>query len=220
MSMPCSATSRFAYSRRRSSSANVSGLPAAIGFAETLMRLGFLHPSTLTALCRAWRTLIEVIAPELAVFDYAPTGLARDARARRYLARCSEARFPCPRAPSRCRSIDGGRASRSRGCSPANASCSAKANEVLARLSQPPMARLADLLDVDESIHRGVGGLRPISGTHRRAILGQRGQPRKGRARRRGRWSARSASSRTSSRTYGRFRENSSRRCARSTPRS
>ncbi len=55
--------------------ANVSGLPAAIGYAETLMRLGFVHPSTLTALCRAWRNLVEALAPQLMLFDYAPTGL-------------------------------------------------------------------------------------------------------------------------------------------------
>ena len=55
--------------------ASVSGLPAAIGYAETLMRLGFLHSSTLTALCRAWRNLVFALAPQLMLFDYAPTGL-------------------------------------------------------------------------------------------------------------------------------------------------
>src|SRR5262249_36526390 len=55
--------------------ANVSGLLPPIGFAETLMRLGFIYPNILTALCRGWRNLVEVIAPDLMLFDYAPTGL-------------------------------------------------------------------------------------------------------------------------------------------------
>src|SRR5437773_4817219 len=53
----------------------VSGLPPAIGFAETLMRLGFVHPATLAGLCRGWRTLVDAIAPDLAILDYAPTAL-------------------------------------------------------------------------------------------------------------------------------------------------
>ena len=55
--------------------AQVSGLPAPIGFAETLMRLGFLHPTPLTGLCRGWRALVDTIAPSLILFDYAPTAL-------------------------------------------------------------------------------------------------------------------------------------------------
>ncbi|MEO8567055.1 MAG: udp-glucuronosyltransferase, partial [Betaproteobacteria bacterium] len=39
------------------------------------MRLGFLHPSSLAGLCRGWHALIDAVAPDLLVFDYAPTAL-------------------------------------------------------------------------------------------------------------------------------------------------
>src|SRR6185436_7968476 len=55
--------------------ARVTGLPAPISFAETLMRLGFMHPSALAGLCRGWRALVDAITPRLILFDYAPTAL-------------------------------------------------------------------------------------------------------------------------------------------------
>ena len=131
--------------------ANVSGLVPAIGFAETLMRLGFIYPSILTALCRAWRNLVEAIAPELTLFDYAPTGLL------------ATRGLPIPRVafgsafsmPPRTEPMPIYRwwhgEPRERVLS-SERIVLANANKVLARLGQPPMARLADLLDVDETI--------------------------------------------------------------------
>ena len=130
--------------------ANVTGLPPAIGFAETLMRLGFLHPSTLTALCRAWRTLIDVIAPDLAIFDYAPTALlaTRGLALPRAMFGSSFSVPPRTEPMPIYRWWMGEPAAR---VVASERVVLSKANEVLARLSQPPMARLADLLDVDEA---------------------------------------------------------------------
>src|SRR5512144_549484 len=55
--------------------AHIGGLPQPIGFAETLMRLGFLYPSQLSGLCRGWRSLVTLVAPDLLILDYAPTAL-------------------------------------------------------------------------------------------------------------------------------------------------
>jgi UDP:flavonoid glycosyltransferase YjiC (YdhE family) len=131
--------------------ANVSGLPPAIGFAETLMRLGFLHPSTLTALCRGWRTLVDAIAPDLAVFDYAPTGLlaTRGCAVPRVLFGSSFSVPPRTEPMPIYRWWAGEPATR---VLASERVVLGKANEVLARLALPPMRRLADLLDVDESI--------------------------------------------------------------------
>ena len=130
---------------------SVSGLPAAIGYAETLMRLGFLHPSTLTALCRAWRNLVEALAPQLMLFDYAPTGLL------------ATRGLPIPRAlfgssfsvPPRTEPMPVYRWWKGEPLDRVLAGervVLSGANQALARLGEPPMARLADLLDVDESI--------------------------------------------------------------------
>jgi hypothetical protein len=131
--------------------ANVTGLPSAIGFAETLMRLGFLHPATLAGLCRGWRTLVEAIAPDLAVFDYAPTALL------------ATRGLPLPRVlfgtsfsvPPRTEPMPIYRWWKGEPVARVLAServVLTGANEALARLSQPPMGRLCDLLDADESI--------------------------------------------------------------------
>jgi UDP:flavonoid glycosyltransferase YjiC (YdhE family) len=53
----------------------VSGLPPAMHYAEMLMRFGFLHPTALTGICRAWRHLLQLLQPALVVFDHAPTAL-------------------------------------------------------------------------------------------------------------------------------------------------
>ena len=53
----------------------VTGLPSPLGFAESLMRLGFLHVRSLTGMCRGWRSLVDAVRPHLLVFDYAPTAL-------------------------------------------------------------------------------------------------------------------------------------------------
>ena len=53
----------------------VQGLPPDANFAETLFRFGFLDPGGLTSLLRAWRSLLKRLAPDLLVFDHAPTAM-------------------------------------------------------------------------------------------------------------------------------------------------
>lgn len=53
----------------------VTGLPPALNHAELLMKFGFLNARALLGVCRAWRSLFDLLQPALVVFDYAPTGL-------------------------------------------------------------------------------------------------------------------------------------------------
>lgn len=53
----------------------VQGLPDPYSYAELLMRFGFLDAQALTGVARAWRHLIELLAPDLLVLDHAPTAL-------------------------------------------------------------------------------------------------------------------------------------------------
>lgn len=53
----------------------VLGLPETLNHAEMLMRYGFLNPTALLGVCRAWRHQFELLAPDLVVFDYAPTAM-------------------------------------------------------------------------------------------------------------------------------------------------
>ena len=131
--------------------AKVGGLPQPIGFAETLMRFGFLHPDALTSLCRGWRTLVSTVEPGLVLFDYAPTALlaTRGLRVPRALYGETFASPPRtepmpiyrwwrPEAPARI--LESERL------------VLAGANEVLERFSAPPLRRLADLLETDDDI--------------------------------------------------------------------
>lgn len=52
-----------------------TNLPAPRSHAELLMHFGFLDPQALLSISRTWRHLVDGLAPELIVFDYAPTAL-------------------------------------------------------------------------------------------------------------------------------------------------
>jgi UDP:flavonoid glycosyltransferase YjiC (YdhE family) len=130
---------------------SVTGLPAPIGFAETLMRVGFFHPDALTGVCRAWRTLADAVQPGLLVFDYAPTGMlaTRGLRVPRVVVGesfCVPPRTePMPvyrwwRPEPEARILD------------AERRVLTNANAVLARFSEPPMQRLADLLEAEAEV--------------------------------------------------------------------
>ena len=54
---------------------SVMNLPDAAGYAELLMRFGFLNPRSLTGICRAWRNLLAALKAEMVVMDHAPTAL-------------------------------------------------------------------------------------------------------------------------------------------------
>lgn len=131
--------------------AHVSGLPPPIGFAETLMRIGFLHASSLTGICRAWRTLVRTLAPSLLVFDYAPTALlaTRGLRTPRMLFGAS---FSMPPRTEPMPTYRWWRTDPAPRIVAAEGVVLRCANEVLARLREPPMHRLADLLDADDAI--------------------------------------------------------------------
>jgi UDP:flavonoid glycosyltransferase YjiC (YdhE family) len=129
----------------------VTGLPPPIGFAETLMRLGFFHPDALTGVCRAWRALIDAVRPQFLVFDFAPTGMlaTRGLRIPRVLYGNSYSipprtepmptyRWWNPAPPARLLE--------------AEQRVLAGANAVLARLAEPPMRKLAELLEADDAI--------------------------------------------------------------------
>jgi hypothetical protein len=53
----------------------VTNLPPPVSYAELLMAFGFLNPRALTGICRAWRNLVEQLAPALIITDHAPTAL-------------------------------------------------------------------------------------------------------------------------------------------------
>jgi hypothetical protein len=194
---------------------SVSGLPAAIGYAETLMRLGFLHPSTLTALCRAWRNLVEALAPQLMLFDYAPTGLL------------ATRGLPIPRAlfgssfsvPPRTEPMPVYRWWKGEPLDRVLAServVLSGANRALARLGEPPMARLADSSTSTNRSSRQRKSSTSTPDAPERAIGARWPTSRKG-SHRSGRSSAPSASSRTSSRISS-ISKSCSRRCALWTP--
>jgi UDP:flavonoid glycosyltransferase YjiC (YdhE family) len=129
----------------------VSGLPPPAGLAETLLRMGFLHPQALSGLCRAWRTLIDAVAPDLILCDYAPSALlaTRGLRIPRVVVGESFASPPRsePLPPYRW-----WRAESPLRLAESERHALAGANAALARLGQPPLSRLADLLDADDEI--------------------------------------------------------------------
>ncbi len=53
----------------------VMNLPEPISHAELLMHFGFLNPQALLSMCRAWRHLLALLAPDAVVFDYSPTAV-------------------------------------------------------------------------------------------------------------------------------------------------
>jgi len=51
------------------------GIPGAVTFSDILLKFGFLDFKGITSLCRAWRSLLAVIKPDLLILDHAPTAL-------------------------------------------------------------------------------------------------------------------------------------------------
>ena len=129
----------------------VTGLPTPLGFAESMMRLGFLHVSALAGLVRAWRSLIASVQPDLLVFDYAPTALL------------ATRGMPVPRirvgtsfcVPPRTTPMPVYRwwqAESSARIAEAERIVLANANEALSRFALPPLRCLADILDTDDEM--------------------------------------------------------------------
>lgn len=129
----------------------VTGLPPAIGYAELLMRFGFLNARALTGIARAWRALADAIRPDLIVMDHAPTALL------------ATRGLDCPRInlgdgfciPPALQPIPPFRwwqtENRARVADSEDHAWKS-ANEVLAALGAPPLANLADLATCDASL--------------------------------------------------------------------
>ena len=130
---------------------DVSGLPPPASFAETLLHIGFLHPKALAGVCRVWRELVGLVAPQLMLFDYAPTALlaTRGLGLPRMLFGDS---FTLPPRTEPMPGYRWWRPELPQRVAEAERHALAGANAVLARQGQPPLARLADLLEVDDEI--------------------------------------------------------------------
>lgn len=128
----------------------VSNLPEpSVSYAEILHRFGFLHPTELLAMAKAWRALYALVGPDLLVVDHGPTALlaARGLGLRRVMLGVGFFSPPrlhplptirpwLPVPPARLVA--------------AEQSALATANAVLTALDAPALVQLADLFDVDE----------------------------------------------------------------------
>jgi len=123
-------------------------------FAHVLYNCGFGDVDALCAMAGAWRTMLELINPDLMVFDHSPTALlaARGLRARKALIGtgffCPLDEYPMadlrPWLPQASGHKDQAKQDEDR--------VLANANTVLAELGQPPLERLSRLFyDVDEN---------------------------------------------------------------------
>lgn len=130
---------------------DVSGLPPAASFAETLLRLGFLHPDALTGLCRAWRSLIALCKPDVLVCDYAPTALLATRGLGLPRVNIGES-FGMPPRTQPLPTYRPWRPESPLRVAQAEQHALNGANAALANLGQPPLRCLADLLAVDDEI--------------------------------------------------------------------
>lgn len=130
---------------------SVTNLPEPISYAEMLMRFGYLNAPALTGICRAWRNLVDVVAPDLLVLDHAPTALL--ATRGLGLPRMNfgdgfcipPAMRPMPhfrwwQRENMTRLVD------------SEQHALATANQVLLALNEPPMLCLADLMSCDANL--------------------------------------------------------------------
>lgn len=131
--------------------AEITGLPRAANYAETLMRFGYLDATGLLGVCKAWRNLVSLLNPSLIVFDHAPTAIL------------ATRGMPIPRAvlgdsfslPPKLSPLPayqwwaGVPAARLRD---SEAKVLATANTVLDRFGQPPLTALHELFDAEARI--------------------------------------------------------------------
>jgi UDP:flavonoid glycosyltransferase YjiC (YdhE family) len=130
---------------------DVAGLPPPASFAETLLRLGFLHPAALTGLCRAWRSLIGLCRPDVLVCDYAPTALLATRGLGLPRINIGES-FGMPPRTQPMPTYRPWRPEPAGRVVQAEQHTLNGANAALANLAQPALRCLADLLEVDDEI--------------------------------------------------------------------
>jgi len=129
---------------------DVTGLVQPASFAETLLRVGFLHPQALTGVARAWRELVAMCAPDL-VCDYAPTALLATRGMDLPRINLGES-FGVPPRSEPMPIYRPWRPEPASRVAQAEQHALNGANAVLARLGQPPLRRLADLMEADDEI--------------------------------------------------------------------
>ncbi len=130
---------------------DVTGLVQPASFAETLLRLGFLHPSALTGMCRAWLSLMAMLKPDVLVCDYAPTALLAT-RGLGLPRICLGDGFAVPPRAQPMPIYRPWRPEPPARVAQAEQHTLNGANAALAKLGQPPLRCLAELLEVDDEI--------------------------------------------------------------------
>lgn len=130
--------------------AGLRGLPETATYAELLFRAGFLDDRRLMGLVRGWRSLLELVRPDLLLVDHAPTallasrglGIPRVAIGTGFFLPPALAPIPAFR---EWESVDPGRVRQSED------RVIATANLVLAARGEAPIARLHQLVETDEN---------------------------------------------------------------------
>jgi UDP:flavonoid glycosyltransferase YjiC (YdhE family) len=130
---------------------SVTGLVQPASFAETLLRLGFLHPNALTGLCRAWLALFGLCKPDVLVCDYAPTALLAT-RGLGLPRICMGDGFAVPPRTQPMPIYRPWRPEPPARVAQAEQHTLNGANAALANLGQPPLRCLSELLEVDDEI--------------------------------------------------------------------
>ncbi|MBS0352896.1 MAG: hypothetical protein JSR83_03195 [Proteobacteria bacterium] len=132
------------------------GLPDALNFTETLFLFGFLSPAGLLSVVQAWRNLFRLIAPDLLVFDSAPTAMlaARGLGIPSLVTGNSFAVPPQvsplpPYEQSSGVAVPGPRELET------EARCVRNANEVLMALGAPPIEHVCELFAAEETLIAG-----------------------------------------------------------------
>lgn len=123
-------------------------LPDPVNYAEMLFHVGYLDASILTALVKAWRNLYKAVRPDLLLVDHAPTALLA-ARGLGMRTANLGTGFFIPPGTTPMPSIRPWLRLSSERLLSSELRVLKEINQVLAGLREPPLERLANLLDVD-----------------------------------------------------------------------
>lgn len=126
------------------------GAPQPVSYPELLFHAGYLDPTRLMPLVRAWRQLLEAAAPSVLVTDHAPTALLASRGLPMRRAQLGTGFFLPPRQTPMPPFREWERVDPARLAS-SEARALATCNAVLATLGQAPLGTLQALFDTDES---------------------------------------------------------------------